>query len=605
MSSNVEYDIKNIRNIAIVAHIDHGKSTLADRLIDLCLGSSRNSIAQQLDNLEVERRRGITVRSQTVRLPYNGMIYNIIDTPGHADFAQEVCNSLRACEGVVLLVDAPQGVQAQTLAHIQAAKKNSLVVVPVVNKIDLIADPEDTRLKKLRSDLQKLCGDQEIVYISAKTGKNVDLVLEAIKEVVPPPIETQSNAAFRAFLVDSWYDTYHGAVMLVKVANGTVRSGDYVQFVASGKRYKVTQVGILIPGNHPVECLHAGEVGYILAGVKDPRECVAGDTIGTAGTEVNPVCKFQRSIPVVFCGIFPTDSRRLDDLRSALNKLNINDPSFTFEIDRSPALGMGFRCGFLGLLHLEVIQERLQEEFAQEIFVTIPSVPYKICSSAGGVSRLVSNPTHFPEALTGEYAREPWAECEIIVTDEYMNVVIEACKKRRGILREVSNCIIGDTQASICVELPLSEIIFDFHDHLKSCTSGHVSFNYRILEYRESELAKMRILINGEEESTMSMIVHKSRAYDHGRKMCLLLKEQIPRHNIVVRIQAAIGGKIIASESLSAYRKDVTAKCYGGHVERKKKLLEKQRKGKARMQQTGKVHIPNEAYIALMRLNRS
>jgi GTP-binding protein LepA len=593
----VLYDITRIRNVGIVAHIDHGKSTLADRLIELgsLIGPERNVEAQRLDNLSVERQRGITVRAQSVRLSYDGVIYNVIDTPGHVDFSYEVGRALSACEGILLVVDATQGIEAQTLAHIHTAQERGLVILPVLNKIDLFtADVESVSIA-----LEEMIGVDraDMVHVSAKTGAGVPELFRAIERMVPGPAIPLADE-LQALLIDSWYDNYYGVVMLVRVVCGEMRANEEVRLMSTGKKYRVNQVGVFLPKKTEVDVLRAGEIGYLLPGIRDPRECCVGDTV----THAQRPCAvalpgFQKCVPVVFCGIFPEDTAGFEDLEKALEKLNINDSSFTFERERS-VLGMGFRCGFLGILHLEVITQRLEEEFDQEVVLTIPSVSYSV-RTTDGKERMISNPTEFPEPNHIKEVQEPWILGTVFTPHEYVGMVMELCISKRGVL--VTQEVATGGRTVLVYEMPLSEIVFDFHDQLKLKTKGYASFDYKALEYRSGAVQKVQILINGNAEDSLSAIVHKDATYMHGRRMCETLKEHIPRQNIVVKIQAALGGKIIASEQLQAYRKDVTAKLYGGDRTRRDKLLKKQKKGKARMQRTGAVHVPNEAYIAVMR----
>jgi len=582
---------KKIRNLSIVAHVDHGKSTLADRLIELGGVKERHVVEQQLDNLQVERDRGITIKAQTVRLEYNGVIYNIIDTPGHVDFSYEVGRSLAACEGVILVVDATQGIEAQTMAHIYSAIEKDLTILPVLNKVDLpTADVEG-----VRKELANIIDVDEIACISAKTGLGVKDLFATIERVIPGPIGDVSEP-LKALLIDSRYDNYHGVVMLVRIIDGEVKAGDEILMKFTNKKYKVTQVGCFLPKQTPAGKLSSGEVGYILSGLKDAKECHVGDTVTHAHKQcADSLPGFKKSSPVVYCGIFPSDSGELDNLRFALEKLNINDSSFTFEPERS-ILGMGFRCGFLGILHLEVTQQRLEEEFDQEILLTIPSVSYQI-NLTDNSSKIISNPADFPDANFIRETYEPWIEAMIFTPHEYVGSVMDLCISKRGVMKSQD---VASERTVLTYEMPLGEIIFDFHDQLKLRTKGYASFDHKVIPDRVENLVKLRLLINGNEEPSLSSIVHKDKAYVHGKQVCETLKDHIPRQNIMVKIQAAIGAKIIASESISAYRKDVIAKCYGGHVERKKKLLSKQKKGKAKMQRTGNVEIPNSAYIAVM-----
>jgi GTP-binding protein LepA len=593
-TDNDKYAITKIRNVGIVAHIDHGKSTLADRLMDKGAVPERHVVSQRLDSLSVERERGITVKSQTVRLSYEGLEYNIIDTPGHVDFSYEVGRSLAACEGILLVVDATQGIEAQTMAHIYSALERDLTIIPVLNKIDLpTADVE--RVSQAIYDVIGV-DKQDMVCISAKTGEGIEGLFSAIARIVPHP-SGSIEGRLQALLVDSWYDIYHGIVMLVRIKEGCIRQGDEVLFMHTNKKYKVNQVGIFLPKQTPTGVLHAGEIGYILAGIRDTKECHIGDTITHATKPCDVALPgFKKCMPVVFCGIFPEDSAYLDELRFALEKLNVNDSSFTFEPERS-ALGMGFRCGFLGILHLEVIQQRLEEEFDQDIVLTIPSVSYHIYYT-DGTDSVISNPADFPDPSRIKEVCEPWIQTNIFTPHEYVGDVIELCVSKRGVLKSQQT---SNDRTTLVYEMPLGETVFDFHDQLKLRTKGYASFDYTLIGNRPGNLSKVRILINGNEECSLSSIVHQDKIYSHGRVVCETLKEHIPRQNIIVKIQAAVGSKVIASESISAYRKDVTAKLYGGDRTRRDKLLKKQAKGKARMQQSGTVRVPNEAYVAVMK----
>lgn len=588
------YNINKVRNVGIVAHIDHGKSTLADRLMDKGAMAERNALAQRLDNLSVERQRGITVKSQTVRLNYQGLVYNIIDTPGHVDFSYEVGRSLSACEGILLVVDATQGIEAQTMAHIYTALEKDLTIVPVLNKIDLPTADVPT----VSRSLEELIGidPNDVVCISAKTGEGIDGIFDAVSRIVAPPTGSAEDP-LQALLIDSWYDTYYGIVMLVRVKAGQVKQNDEIVMMSTEKKYKVNQVGFFLPKQTATEVLRAGDIGYILAGIRETKECHVGDTITHAHQRcATPLPGFQQSLPVVFCGIFPADSEDLNNLRFALEKLNVNDSSFVFEAERS-ALGMGFRCGFLGILHLEVVQQRLEEEFNQNIVLTVPSVSYEVLYT-DGTTATISNPADFPDPSCIKEVYEPWIEGTIFTPHEYVGAVMELCISKRGVLRSQQ---VSGNRITMIYEMPLGETVFDFHDQLKLCTKGYASFDYKLIASKPENLSKVRIMINGKEENSLSTIVHNDRAYAHGRMVCETLKEHIPRQNIIVKIQAAIGSKIIASESISAYRKDVTAKLYGGDRTRRDKLLKKQKKGKDRMQAAGSVHVPNAAYVAVMK----
>lgn len=594
--------ISKIRNFAIIAHIDHGKSTLADRLIEMCGGlEKREMTSQVLDSMEIEKERGITIKAQTVRLNYKSKsgtnyILNLIDTPGHVDFAYEVNRSLAACEGSILVVDASQGVEAQTLANVYQAIENSHEIIPVLNKIDLPAsDPE--RVKKQIEEVIGLDASNAI-QISAKTGMGIDEVLEAVIQKLPSPKGESSNP-LKALLVDSWYDPYLGVVILVRLIDGSIKKGMKIKMMSNNSQYSVDNVGIFTPKKINVDELKAGEVGFITANIKQVADCNVGDTITE---EKNPCAEaltgFKPSKPVVFCGLYPTDAAEFSELKESLGKLRLNDASFQFEPESSTALGFGFRCGFLGLLHLEIIQERLEREFNLNLITTAPSVIYRLYLRNGEVKEL-HNPSDMPDPTQIENMEEPWIKATILVPDEYLGAVLSLCTEKRG--EQVDLNYIGNRVMLIYL-LPLNEIVYDFYDRLKSCSKGYASFDWHIDEYRTSELAKVSILVNAEPVDALSMVVHRSRAETRGREICIRLKDLIPKHMFAIPIQAAIGGKIIARETISAMRKDVTAKCYGGDVSRKRKLLDKQKEGKKRMRQFGRVDIPQSAFIAALKV---
>src|SRR5688572_3342484 len=591
-----------IRNFSIIAHIDHGKSTLADRLIQFTGGlSEREMSAQVLDNMDIERERGITIKAQTVRLTYpasDGRTYelNLMDTPGHVDFAYEVSRSLAACEGALLVVDAAQGVEAQTLANVYQSIEHDHEIVPVINKIDLPA-ADVNKVKKEIEDIIGLPAD-DAVLTSAKTGMGVDEVLEAIVARIPPP-KGDRDAPLKAMLVDSWYDPYLGVVILVRVIDGAIRKGQQVSFMAAGTTHLVDRVGAFRPKIEQLPELTAGEIGFITAQIKDITETRVGDTITDArrpAAEALPGFKLVQ--PVVFCGLFPVDAADFEKLRESISKLRLNDASFSFEMETSAALGFGFRCGFLGLLHLEIIQERLTREYDLDLITTAPSVVYHVRTTGGGL-REIHNPADWPDPNLIEFVDEPWIEATIYVPDEYLGPILKLCQDRRGIQKNLTY-VAG--RAQLTYELPLNEVVFDFYDRLKSISRGYASFDYHQIGHREGDLVKMSILVNNEPVDALSMIVHRGTAETRGRGMCERLKDLIPRHLFKIPIQAAIGGKVIARETIAALRKDVTAKCYGGDISRKKKLLDKQNEGKKRMREYGSVSIPQEAFIAALRM---
>jgi GTP-binding protein LepA len=595
--------IENIRNFAIIAHIDHGKSTLADRLIQSTGGlAEREMVEQVLDSMDIERERGITIKAQTVRLNYRARdgkdyVLNLIDTPGHVDFAYEVNRSLAACEGSLLVVDASQGVEAQTLANVYQAIDNNHEVVPILNKVDLpAAEPE-----KVKQQIEDVIGldASNAILISAKTGLNVGEVLEGIVTRLPPP-KGDSEAPLKALLVDSWYDSYLGVVVLLRMVDGVLRRGQRIRMMGSGAAYEVDRVGVFTPKMVDVDELGPGEIGFLTASIKQVADTRVGDTITDDRKPVTTALPgFRPAIPVVFCGLFPVDAAQFEDLRAAMGKLRLNDASFTYEMETSAALGFGFRCGFLGLLHLEVIQERLAREFNLELIATAPSVIYKITLTNG--SKLeIHNPVDMPDPVRVKEMEEPWIRATIMTPDEYLGSVLKLCQDRRGAQIELT--YVGN-RAMVKYDLPLNEVVFDFYDRLKSVSKGYASFDYHLTDFRLADLVKMQILVNGEPVDALAMLVHRTRAESRGRAMVEKLKELIPPHMFQVPIQAAIGGKIIARETVRALRKDVTAKCYGGDVTRKRKLLEKQKEGKKRMRQFGKVEIPQEAFIAALKVD--
>ncbi|MEQ9490096.1 MAG: translation elongation factor 4 [Alphaproteobacteria bacterium] len=594
-----------IRNFAIIAHIDHGKSTLADRLIQQCGGLTTREMKEQvLDSMDLERERGITIKAQTVRLLYkakDGQTYtlNLIDTPGHVDFSYEVSRSLAACEGSLLIVDASQGVEAQTLANVYLAIDNDHDIIPVLNKVDLPAAEPD----RIRTQIEDVIGidASEALEISAKTGLGVDAVLEAIVTKLPAP-KGNADGPLRALLVDSWYDAYLGVVALVRVIDGTLKKGMKVRMMSNKSAHDVDRVGILTPKGLLVDSLGVGEVGFITAGIKSVADCKVGDTLtDEKKPSTDMLDGFQPSVPVVFCGLFPVDASDFEVLRDSLGKLALNDSSFQFEMETSAALGFGFRCGFLGLLHLEIIQERLSREFDLDLISTAPSVVYKIKMTDGSQIDL-HNPADFPDVVKIDSIEEPWIKATILVPDDYLGPVLTLCTERRGEQLELT--YVGG-RAMVIYRLPLNEVVFDFYDRLKSVTRGYASFDYEMDSYQEGELVKVSILINGDPVDALAMVVHKTQAEFRGRGIIARLKDLIPRQLFKVALQAAIGGKVIARETLSALRKDVTAKCYGGDVSRKRKLLEKQKAGKKRMRQFGKVEIPQSAFLEALKMGDS
>ncbi|PIT71181.1 translation elongation factor 4 [Bartonella tribocorum] len=598
-------DRNYIRNFSIVAHIDHGKSTLADRLIQITGGLDTREMKEQvLDSMDIERERGITIKAQTVRLHYkakNGETYilNLMDTPGHVDFAYEVSRSLAACEGSLLVVDASQGVEAQTLANVYQAIDNSHELVVVLNKVDLpAAEPE--RVKEQIEDVIGIDTSQA-VEISAKTGLGVPDVLEVIVTQLPPPRTGDVANPLKALLVDSWYDAYLGVIVLVRVIDGVLKKGQTIRMMGTGAKYPVERVGVFTPKMVQVDELGPGEIGFITASIKEVADTRVGDTI----TEERCPCEnalpgFKPAQPVVFCGLFPIDAADFDDLRAAMGKLRLNDASFSFEMETSAALGFGFRCGFLGLLHLEIIQERLEREFNLDLIATAPSVVYRMNMNDGSVKEL-HNPADMPDVVKISSIEEPWIRATIMTPDNYLGSILELCQERRGI--QVGLSYVG-TRAMVTYDLPLNEVVFDFYDRLKSISKGYASFDYQMTDYAEGDLVKMSILVNGEPIDALSMLVHRTIAEKRGRSMCEKLKDLIPQHMFQIPIQAAIGGKIIARETIRALRKDVTAKCYGGDITRKRKLLEKQKEGKKRMRQFGKVEIPQSAFIQALKMNK-
>ena len=594
---------KNIRNFAIIAHIDHGKSTLADRLIQFCGGLSEREMKDQvLDSMDIERERGITIKAQTVRLNYkdsnsNEYQLNLIDTPGHVDFSYEVSRSLSACEGSILVVDAAQGVEAQTLANVYQAIDLNHEIIPVINKIDLPAAEPDRVCRQIEEVIGLDASDA--IKVSAKTGEGIENIFGALIERLPQPKEDTSQTS-KALLVDSWYDSYLGVVVLVRVIAGELSKGQKIKMLGTNSYYTIDEVGIFTPKKVPLKTIQAGEIGYIIAGIKNVSDTQIGDTI----TDFQKPCKdalkgFRPSQPSVFCGLFPTDSGDFEDLRDSIEKLSLNDSSFQFETENSAALGFGFRCGFLGLLHLEIVRERIEREFNIDLITTAPSVVYKIHLTNGEVIEL-HNPADMPEVTNIKAIEEPWIKATILVPDEYLGAVLKLCEERRG--HQVDLTYAG-TRAMVVYDLPLNEVVFDFYDRLKSISSGYASFDWQMEDYKAEKLVKMSVLVNEEPVDALSMIVHSDRSFNRGRTMCKKLKDLIPRHQFKIPVQAAIGGKIIARETIPPFRKDVTAKLYGGDVTRKMKLLEKQKKGKKKMREFGQVNIPQEAFISALKFD--
>ncbi len=594
---------KNIRNFAIIAHIDHGKSTLADRLIQFCGGLSEREMKDQvLDSMDIERERGITIKAQTVRLNYkdsnsNEYQLNLIDTPGHVDFSYEVNRSLSACEGSILVVDAAQGVEAQTLANVYQAIDLNHEIIPVINKIDLPAAEPDRVCRQIEEVIGLDASDA--IKVSAKTGEGIEDIFGALIERLPQPKEDTSETS-KALLVDSWYDSYLGVVVLVRVIAGELSKGQKIKMLGTNSSYTIDEVGIFTPKKVPLKAIKAGEIGYIIAGIKNVSDTQIGDTI----TDFQKPCKdalkgFRPSQPSVFCGLFPTDSGDFEDLRDSIEKLSLNDSSFQYETENSAALGFGFRCGFLGLLHLEIVRERIEREFNIDLITTAPSVIYKIHLTNGDVIEL-HNPADMPEITNIKTIEEPWIKATILVPDEYLGAVLKLCEERRG--HQVDLTYAG-TRAMVVYDLPLNEVVFDFYDRLKSVSSGYASFDWQMEDYKAEKLVKMSVLVNEEPVDALSVIVHTDRSFNRGRTMCKKLKDLIPRHQFKIPVQAAIGGKIIARETIPPFRKDVTAKLYGGDVTRKMKLLEKQKKGKKKMREFGQVNIPQEAFISALKFD--
>lgn len=596
--------LESIRNFSIIAHIDHGKSTLADRLIQACGAlTQREMHAQVLDNMDIERERGITIKAQTVRLHYKAndgktYILNLMDTPGHVDFAYEVSRSLAACEGSLLVVDASQGVEAQTLANVYQAIDANHEIIPVLNKVDLPA----ADVEKTKKQIEEIIGipADDAIGVSAKTGLNIDAVLEALVTRLPSP-KGDLEAPLQALLVDSWYDTYLGVIILVRIKEGRLKKGMRIRMMSNNRTYHVEQVGVFTPHMREVESLGAGELGFINAAIKTVADCHVGDTItDDRRPATEPLAGFKPSIPVVWCGLYPMDADDFEKLRESLGKLQLNDASFHYEPETSAALGFGFRCGFLGLLHLEIIQERLSREFDLNLIATAPSVVYHLYKRDGMIEDL-HNPADMPDPTLIEKIEEPWIKASIMVPDEYLGAVLGLCTERRG--QQVDLTYVG-ARAMVVYRLPLNEVVFDFYDRLKSATRGYASFDYHMDGYEESDLVRISILVNQEPVDALAFVAHRSVAESRGRAICAKLKDLIPRQLFKIAIQAAIGGRVIARETIGALSKDVTAKCYGGDISRKRKLLEKQKEGKKRMRQFGKVEIPQSAFLAALKIDR-
>ncbi|TVQ43459.1 MAG: elongation factor 4 [Gloeocapsa sp. DLM2.Bin57] len=597
--------VSRIRNFSIIAHIDHGKSTLADRMLQITKTVSNRDMKEQfLDNMDLERERGITIKLQAARMKYTAKdgedyVINLIDTPGHVDFSYEVSRSLAACEGALLVVDASQGVEAQTMANVYLALENNLEIIPVLNKIDLAsAEPE-----RVTEEIEEILGldCSNIIKASAKTGIGIEEILEGIVKLVPPPADT-IDQPFRALIFDSYYDPYRGVIVYFRVMDGKVRQGDRVLLMASQKQYQIDELGILSPNQIPVEELHAGEVGYFAAAIKTVEDARVGDTITLVNTPASePLPGYAEAKPMVFCGLFPTDSDQYEDLREALNKLKLNDAALNYEPETSTAMGFGFRCGFLGLLHMEIVQERLEREYDLDLITTAPSVIYRVTTADGEILE-IDNPSQLPPPQKREKIEEPYIQVEIITAETYVGALMELCQSRRGVFKDMK--YFTQTRTNLIYELPLSEVITDFFDQLKSRSRGYASMEYQLIGYRTNPLVRLDIMVNGDPVDSLAMIVHQDKAYNVGRSLVEKLKELIPRHQFKIPIQAGIGSRIIASEHIPALRKDVLAKCYGGDISRKKKLLQKQAKGKKRMKSIGTVDVPQEAFMAVLRLNQ-
>ena len=595
--------MKNIRNFCIIAHIDHGKSTLADRLLQMTdTISEREMMDQVLDDMDLEREKGITIKSHAIQINYksNGENYilNLIDTPGHVDFSYEVSRALAACEGALLLVDATQGIQAQTISNLYLAIDNDLEIIPVINKIDM----DGAMIEEVKDQIIELigCKPEDILLASGRTGLGVDAILEAIVERIPPP-KGNPEAPLQALIFDSVFNSFRGIIVYYRIRNGKIKKGDKVKFVSTDQEYIADEVGILKLGLVPKDVVSTGDVGYIITGIKNAKEVKVGDTITNALNPTQEIIKgFQEVKPMVFAGIFPVNTDEFEELRDCMDKLQLNDASLTFELETSQALGFGFRCGFLGLLHMEIIQERLEREFNQTVITTVPNVSF-IAYTTKGEKITVNNPSEMPDPVKTDRIEEPFIKAQIITKPEYIGNIMTLCLGKRGIL--INQSYLTQTRVELIFEMPLTEIVFDFYDKLKSQTRGYASFDYHPIGYRDADIVKMDILLNAEKVDALSALIHRSRAQDFGRKLCEKLKELLPRQQFQIAIQAAIGAKVIARENISAMRKDVTAKCYGGDISRKRKLLEKQKEGKKRMRQIGNVEVPQEAFLAVLKLD--
>ena len=595
--------MKNIRNFCIIAHIDHGKSTLADRLLERTKTiSERDMQAQVLDDMDLEREKGITIKSHAIQMSYlyqgEQYVFNLIDTPGHVDFSYEVSRALAACEGALLLVDATQGIQAQTISNLYLALENDLEIIPVINKIDM----DGAMIPEVKDQILELigCKEEEILLASGKTGIGIDEILEAIVQRIPAP-QGDPEAPLQALIFDSVFNSFRGIIAYFRVYNGSIRKGDKVKFVNTGQEYGADEVGILRLGLEPKNEVKTGDVGYIITGIKNAKEVKVGDTITlSANPGVNAIKGFEEVKPMVFAGIFPVNTEDFEELRDCMDKLQLNDASLTYELETSQALGFGFRCGFLGMLHMEIIQERLEREFNQTVITTVPNVGF-IAHTTKGERITVNNPSEMPDPSKLDRIEEPFIRAQIITKPEYIGNILTLCLGKRGIL--INQSYLTTTRVELIFELPLTEIVFDFYDKLKSQTRGYASFDYSPIGMRDSDIVKMDILLNGDKVDALSALIHRSRAQDFGRKLCEKLKELLPRQQFLIAIQAAIGAKIVARENISAMRKDVTAKCYGGDISRKRKLLEKQKEGKKRMRQIGSVEVPQEAFLAVLKLD--
>jgi GTP-binding protein LepA len=594
--------MKLIRNFCIIAHIDHGKSTLADRLLEVTHTIGEREMTNQvLDDMELEREKGITIKSHAIQMQYEfkGATYtlNLIDTPGHVDFSYEVSRALAACEGALLLVDATQGIQAQTISNLYLAIENNLEIIPVINKIDM----EGAMIAEVKDQIIELigCKESDILLASGKTGEGVEAILEAVIHRIPAP-KGNPDAPLQALIFDSVFNSFRGIIAYFRIFNGTLKKGSHVRFVATGADYIADEVGVLKLALQPVDELKAGNVGYIITGIKNAKEVKVGDTITLSSLPAEAIQGFKEVKPMVFAGIFPVSTENFEELRSCMEKLQLNDAALSFELETSQALGFGFRCGFLGLLHMEIVQERLEREFNQTVITTVPNVSFHAYTT-GGEKLIVNNPAQMPDPTKLERIEEPFIKAQIISQPDYIGNIMTLCLGKRGIL--ITQNYLTPTRVELIFEMPLTEIVFDFYDKLKSSTRGYASFDYVPLDYRESDIVKMDIMLNGERIDALSALIHRSRAQDFGRKLCEKLKELLPRQQFQIAIQAAIGSKIIARETIGALRKDVTAKCYGGDISRKRKLLEKQKEGKKRMRQIGNVEVPQEAFLAVLKLD--